>query len=288
MDVLRDHYEGTPYDLTVGMAAGPFGSPNRGAVPEVAVAGVWERAISMHRSTWSYVCEARPTLGGVTWLGLDAPHGSPYLPFYGAAAQSAPESFHSHEGSQSKFSTSVAWWAFNLVNQYSDLNFRLINSDVLSRARDLDSQGVAIVEACDAEAIGASNPELVAAECSNAFASQAVAQWWDFAFSMFATYGRYEVTHSETNSTLQKYPEWWLRSAEVGYSFWSALGPLTATHELTLATEAHTITESQVRHVWSTFFAVSLATFTGAVSYQAGARRGNSANTLDNYIHMTP
>jgi len=286
MEVLRDHYEGTPYDLTVGMAAGPFGSPNRGPVPEVPIPGSWERAISMHRTSWSYVCEARPTIGGVTWLSLDAPHGSPYLPFYGAATQSAPESFRSHDGTQSRFSTDSAWWAFNLVNQYSDLNFRLINSDVLSRAQDLDLQGVAIVQACDAKAVGASNPELTAAECSNAFATQAVAQWWNFAWSLFAKYGRYTVTYSEKNESLQKYPEWWLRSPEVGYSFWSALGPLTAKRELTFAAEATTLVETQGSHVWSACFVVFVATFAGAAGYHAGARRGNSAKILDNYIHM--
>ena len=48
MEVLRDHYEGTAYDLTKGMAAGPHGTPNRG--PVKGITGQWERA------TWfSYV-----------------------------------------------------------------------------------------------------------------------------------------------------------------------------------------------------------------------------------------
>lgn len=29
MSVLRDHYEGTPFDLTKGPAAGPWGTPDR-------------------------------------------------------------------------------------------------------------------------------------------------------------------------------------------------------------------------------------------------------------------
>ena len=29
--LMRDHYEGTPYDMTKGVDAGPFGSPNRGS-----------------------------------------------------------------------------------------------------------------------------------------------------------------------------------------------------------------------------------------------------------------
>merc|ERR1719382_1119513 len=154
MDVLRDHYEGTPYDLTAGMAAGPFGNPNRGPVAR-GVPGLWERAISMHRSSWSYVLEAKPAGQSVSWLGYDSPHGTAYLPFFGSAAEGAPESFHSHEGYMAKFSTKVAWWAFNMVNQYTDLNFRLINKDVRARAKQIEDEGEALVAKCTAEADGA-------------------------------------------------------------------------------------------------------------------------------------
>merc|ERR1711937_970268 len=111
------------------MAAGPFGNPNRGPA-ETGVSGQWERAISMYRTAWSFVLEARPNKRSITWFGWDAPHGTAYLPFFGAAAEGAPLSYHTHEGCQSKFSTKVAWWAFNIVNQYTDLNFKVINADV--------------------------------------------------------------------------------------------------------------------------------------------------------------
>merc|ERR1719230_2132543 len=68
MDVYRDHYEGTPYDLSKGMAAGPFGNPNRAPAP-VGLSGLWERAIAMYRTTWSFVLEAKPDGKSVTWFG---------------------------------------------------------------------------------------------------------------------------------------------------------------------------------------------------------------------------
>merc|ERR1712048_669787 len=61
MGVHRDHYEGTPYDLTKGMAAGPHGNPNRGTFGSVvgSTVGRWERAISMFRTSWSFVLEPK-------------------------------------------------------------------------------------------------------------------------------------------------------------------------------------------------------------------------------------
>ena len=104
----RDHYEGTPWDLTAGPAAGPFGNPVRydagvgpdggvgaGTVNELldadeALRGKYPRAISIARTSWSIVAQGRASLpdavGGVLWYTQYAPHASAYVPLYAGAA----------------------------------------------------------------------------------------------------------------------------------------------------------------------------------------------------------
>ena len=118
--INRDHYEGTPYDMTVGLASGPYGDPSRfdpGATRRragpygdeetiddaVAWGGKFERAISIYRCSYSWVGEARPHLdnglGGI-WFGLYAPHASQYVPIYQGGSK-VPASFT--KGSLFKF-----------------------------------------------------------------------------------------------------------------------------------------------------------------------------------------
>jgi len=232
-DVLKDHYEGTPYDLTVGMAAGPFGSPNRGP-GDKGVVGQWERAISMYRTTWSFVNEAKPDRLSILWFGLDSPHGTAYLPFYGAATTGGPESYHSHEGTMSKFSTKVAWWSFNLINQYTQLNFGLINKEVKAKAAAVEAKSRAMVQEWEREAALSmeANPDGAMAmltERSNGWATEVVGHWWEFAWHLVAKYRSFDVTYndSETGFTagVYAYPAWWLKSADVGFTTWTNKGP---------------------------------------------------------------
>ena len=55
--VMRDYYQDTPFDLTTGLAAGAFGSPDRWAsgLGEEAVPGSWERPIALYRTLISFV-----------------------------------------------------------------------------------------------------------------------------------------------------------------------------------------------------------------------------------------
>uniref|UniRef100_A0A7S2KA99 Dipeptidase n=1 Tax=Zooxanthella nutricula TaxID=1333877 RepID=A0A7S2KA99_9DINO len=229
----RDHYEGTKYDLTKGMAAGPHGNPNRGVGPP-GVLGQWERALSMFRTSWSFVNVAKPHSRSIVWFGYDAPHGTAYLPFYGAAVTGAPESFHSHEGGIAKFSFNVAWWPFNLINQYADLNFQAINGEVRAKAAEAEAKAVKLTADWEKQAsyFAAEAPEgamsMLTAR-SNAFAQEVVMMWWEFAFYLITKYRGYVVTNNGTmtgvNATGQAYPEWWLNSKDVGYTIWNKHGP---------------------------------------------------------------
>eukprot|EP00933_Yihiella_yeosuensis_P035412 TRINITY_DN28964_c0_g1_i1.p1 TRINITY_DN28964_c0_g1~~TRINITY_DN28964_c0_g1_i1.p1 ORF type:complete len:659 (-),score=105.04 TRINITY_DN28964_c0_g1_i1:235-2211(-) len=240
MKVKRDHYEGTPYDLTKGMAAGAFGNPNRGKTP-VGLKGQWERAISMFRTSFSFIAEARPRRRSIVWFGYDSAHGTVWLPFYGAATEPAPSTHTT--GLQSKFDQKSGFWAFNLVNQYADKNFRVINAEVLAKSNEFEQEAFQQIELWEKEADdvlrfrGDYTPEVqedaslaLLTRRSNDFAEAKVADWWNFAWHLIAKYGRYVVTYNEsvvdgTDALGQAYPEWWLSSPDVGFTSWQADGP---------------------------------------------------------------
>ncbi|CAE7749526.1 pipD [Symbiodinium sp. CCMP2592] len=190
MNTLRDHYEGTPYDLTKGMAAGPHGTPNRG--PITGIKGQWERAISMFRTAYSYVLEIRPNRRSITWFGYDAAHGTVWMPFYGSSPIPAPQMYTAHGLNMSTFNTDAAWWAFNLVNQYSDINFQLINGETRAKANEIELEAAKLVKVWEAsvDSSGEEDDLAILAAKTNAYAEAKVQEWWKFAWYLIAKYGR--------------------------------------------------------------------------------------------------
>jgi len=186
----------------------------------------------MYRTTWSFVLEAKPHGRSINWFGWDAPHGTAYLPLMGAATEPAPDSYHTREGHISKFSTKCAWWAFNIVNQYQDLKYNIINPHVLKNSHRIETEAVEAVASWNEEADKLDGDEAaklkLLTERSNAFAEKQVGEYWDFAFSLFAKFGRYVITYNESavgGETLMRYPLWWLQSPEVGFTSWQPQGP---------------------------------------------------------------
>ena len=109
MVFLRDHYEGTEYDLTKGYEKG---SPHHTS----------ERGICRMYTDASTVAQLRSWLpheiGGVCWIAVGTPCSSAYIPYYvGVTEFAKPYAFLSD-----KYDRENAFWVFNslenLVDQY--------------------------------------------------------------------------------------------------------------------------------------------------------------------------
>ncbi len=126
-NLWRDHLEGSPYDTTQGMAAGPFNSPGR-----IRIEGLnTERTIGTAGSGYTWVSQARQWLpdciGGLFWYGVDCPRSTCYVPFYVGISQT-PESWR--KGDFTKFDPESPRWYFQAIDTFSWLRYRDIHADV--------------------------------------------------------------------------------------------------------------------------------------------------------------
>jgi dipeptidase len=134
MSLIRDHYEGTEFDQTKGLAAGPFGNPNRWRPLVWDYEGreaTWERCISTYNTGFSIVTQSRSHLpdaiGGVVWYGVDDSYFTCYSPVY-ACVDSIPPCFS--KGNIVEFTMESVFWVFNLVSNYTNTKYSYIVKDV--------------------------------------------------------------------------------------------------------------------------------------------------------------
>ncbi|KAI9028361.1 putative peptidase [Hyaloraphidium curvatum] len=206
--ILRDHYEGTEFDLSRHLSAGPFHAPVRYDGEEHGVEGGWERPISIFRSTFSFVAVSRGQLpdpvGGVAWYGHDAPHGTVYVPFWvGVRDRDWPKEWAA--GKQTEFSTKSAWWAFAFVNQWRMLRWdRMTEEDIGPLQRKLEAEVAEGYEKAEAEALGhctADGCSRAATDALSKFVGKAAGRvldaWWDLAWKLVAKYANGYVTTGE-------------------------------------------------------------------------------------------
>lgn len=88
-EMMRDHFEGTPYDMTLDVGAGPYAVPYRWRPMTFKVDGeeyTHERAIATQQTGFSFVAQMRANmpeyLQGLLWFGTDDANTCVYLPIY--------------------------------------------------------------------------------------------------------------------------------------------------------------------------------------------------------------
>ena len=120
-DVMRDHYEGTPMDMTQDIGAGGNALPYRWRPMNFTVDGktyVNERAIATQQTGFWFVGQARGWLpdeiGSLIWFGCDDAATSYLTPIYVNTAE-VPECFRVGNGDMLHYSPTSAFWMCNRI-----------------------------------------------------------------------------------------------------------------------------------------------------------------------------
>lgn len=141
-DMMRDHYEGTPLDMSHDVMAGPYSSPYRFPLLEFEADGKKyfnERPISTYQTAFSFVAQLRASLpdpvGGVLWFTLDDANMSVFTPVY-CGADRVPDCYAANGASDTRFSWDNAYWIYNWVANMVYPRYSLMFGD-LREQRDM-------------------------------------------------------------------------------------------------------------------------------------------------------
>lgn len=129
---MRDHYEGTPMDMTTDYGAGGEGTPYRWRPMEFEVDGktyVNERAIATQQTGFWFITQSRSQfpdeIGGVNWFGVDDAGTSCLAPIY-MSSYDISDHIRVGNGSMIDYSPTASFWIFNRVAQFAYLRYNTV------------------------------------------------------------------------------------------------------------------------------------------------------------------
>ena len=167
---MRDHYEGTPMDITGDLGAGPWSMPYRPSPLSFEVDGVEyfnERPISTQQTAFTFVSQMRNWLpnavGGVLWFGTDDANMAVFTPVY-CCANEVPECYDGATADAVTFSEKSSFWLFNMVSNMVYPRYSALIGDLkqaqqkcedtfASNQPDVESQAMALYNEDPAKAV---------------------------------------------------------------------------------------------------------------------------------------
>ena len=156
---MRDHYEGTPMDMTLDAGAGCNALPYRWRPMEFAVDGrsyVHERAIATQQTGYWILAQAREWLpdlvGGLLWFGVDDAATSALTPIY-TNINAVPLPFAQSNGSLTEYSPTSAFWQFNKVTHFAYLFYDRVAPELRREIDAFELKCLKEVAATDAKAL---------------------------------------------------------------------------------------------------------------------------------------
>lgn len=153
-DAMRDHYEGTPMDMTTDLGAGGHALPYRWRPMYFEVDGQQycnERATATQQTGFWLVGQARKGKTGILWFGVDDAATSCLTPVY-CNTTAVPECLSEDNGTMLEYSPTSAFWLFNRVANFAYLRYDAIAADVRKVVDEWETERLREVERIDAAA----------------------------------------------------------------------------------------------------------------------------------------
>ena len=213
----RSHYEGTEFDTTQGVAAGPFGSPDRYAAfslnPSKHVGddpgyGAWERTVAIYRASCVWVSSAKAGLpeavAGTIWYGVADPSKTVFVPMMVAMGE-PPASYT--VGTPGKLDRRATYWAVRYLQNLAQLRYKDMIVDINHHAAHWERHGLETVAALRRD--HADGPTIK--RVLDALAEQLLAATWQLSDDLM-------VKYADGGLTAPPLPDSSISSHDLGYS----------------------------------------------------------------------
>ena len=157
-DAMRDHYEGTPMDMTTDIGAGGNECPYRWRPMYFKVDGVEycnERATATQQTGFWLCGQAREGKAGILWFGTDDAATSPLTPIYCNTTE-VPWCLSEENGSMLHYSATSMFWVTNRITNFAYLRYNVIGKRVREEVDKWENERLAEIEKIDAKVAGLS------------------------------------------------------------------------------------------------------------------------------------
>ena len=230
---MRDHFEGTPLDMTADMTAGPWGMPIRPQplhfYDRDSTSFFRERPISTQQSCYNMACQMRSWLpndvGGVLWFNCDDADMMAYVPLYCCITQ-VPDCFRPENNTSTDFSFESAFWMNNWVANMVYPRYSMMIGDLRDAQNELEDFYFSDQEKvlADIEKMTAGDRRAYLNNKSIAYADQMMKRWDKLAKFLIVRYNDQVKRRVDENGELKP----WGHDA-IGYdkAFIDAIAPST-------------------------------------------------------------
>ena len=230
---MRDHFEGTPLDMSSDASAGPWRMPIRPLPMHFKDSQgndyFRERPIATQQSGFTMTCQMRNWLpddvGGVTWFNCDDADMVAYVPLYCCITQ-VPDCFRPENNPRNEFSFQSAFWMNNWVANMVYPRYSMMIGDLRAAQGELEDYYYA-----DQDSVLAAIDKLTPSDRreylnkkSIAYADRMMKRWDKLAKYLIVKYNDQVVRKVDENGKFQR---WGYDTPGYSQPFIDALGPAT-------------------------------------------------------------